>query len=149
MFFKSNHRGSHIPPSWLMSAGCVLVAGIHPSRTRMSRSFEPVRWNACVHRLDLGLYSHPKEFLGNGIRTNVSPKGKIPSPGGSMENRTRDAASRRTASPTHYRLSYSGRQQSIKMPCRKTLSAPFQLRIQDAYVRVCYTHLPGRTVGCT
>ena len=42
----------------------VFVAGIHPSRTWTSGSFEPVRWNACVHRLDLSLYSHPKEFWG-------------------------------------------------------------------------------------
>ena len=41
----------------------VFVAGIHPSRTWMSGSFETVPWNACVHRLDLGLYSHPKEFF--------------------------------------------------------------------------------------
>ena len=34
----------------------------------MSGSFESVRWNACVHRLNFGLYSHPKEFLGNGVR---------------------------------------------------------------------------------
>ena len=27
-----------------------------------------------VHRLHLGLYSHPKEFLGNGVRTNVNSK---------------------------------------------------------------------------
>ena len=27
----------------------------------------------------LGLYSHPKEFLGNGVRTHVNSKGKIPS----------------------------------------------------------------------
>ena len=38
--------------------------------------FEPVQWNACVHRLDLGLYSHRKEFLGNGVRTHVNSKGK-------------------------------------------------------------------------
>ena len=38
----------------------------------------------------------------------VTPRGKIPSTGGSEEGRTRDAASRRTASPTHYRLSYTG-----------------------------------------
>ena len=44
--------------------GVFFVAGIHPSRTWTSGSFESVRWNACVHRLDLGLYSHPKEFLG-------------------------------------------------------------------------------------
>ena len=45
----------------------------------MSCSFESVRWHACVHRLDLGLYSHPKEFLQNGDRTHVNSKGKIPS----------------------------------------------------------------------
>ena len=46
----------------------------------MSGSFESVRWNACVHRLDLGLYSHPKEFWGNGVRTHVNSKGIIPPP---------------------------------------------------------------------
>ena len=30
-----------------------------------------------VHRLELGLYSHPKEFWGNGVRTHVNSKGKI------------------------------------------------------------------------
>ena len=44
--------------------GVFFVAGIHPSRTWTSGSFESVRWNAYMHRLDLGLYSHPKEFLG-------------------------------------------------------------------------------------
>ena len=47
----------------------------------MSGFFESVRWNAFVHRLDLGLYSHPKEFWGNGVRTYVNSKGKIPSTG--------------------------------------------------------------------
>ena len=65
----------------MVRAGCVFVAGIHPSRTWTSGSFESVRWNACVHRLDLGLYSHPKEFWGNGIWTHVNSKGKIPSTG--------------------------------------------------------------------
>ena len=65
----------------MVRAGCVFVAGIHPSRTWMSGSFESVRWNACVHRLDLGLYSHPKEFWGNGVWTHVNSKGKIPSTG--------------------------------------------------------------------
>ena len=44
----------------------------------MSRSFESVQWNACVHRLDLGLYSHPKRVWGNGVRTHVKSEGKIP-----------------------------------------------------------------------
>ena len=30
-----------------------------------------------MHRLDLGLYSHPKEFLGNGLQTHVNSKRKI------------------------------------------------------------------------
>ena len=29
----------------------------------MSGSFESVRWNACVHRLDLGLYSRLRVFF--------------------------------------------------------------------------------------
>ena len=47
-------------------------------------------------------------FLWNGVRTHVNSKGEIPSTGGSEEGPTRDAASRRTASPTYYWLSYSG-----------------------------------------
>ena len=72
--------------------------------------FESVQWNASVHRLYLGLYSHPNEILGNGVRTHFifNSKRKIPSTGSSEEDWTRDAASCRTASPTHYGLSYSG-----------------------------------------
>ena len=75
-FFKSNHRGSHIPPLRMLHTGCVLVAGIHPSRTRMSGSFESVRWNTCVRKLGLGLYSDPREFWGNGVRTHANFKEK-------------------------------------------------------------------------
>ena len=62
----------------MVRAGCVFVAGIHPSRTWTSGSFESVRWNACVHRLDLGLYSHPKEFGGE-FEPMLTPREKIPS----------------------------------------------------------------------
>ena len=65
----------------MVRAGCVFVAGIHPSRSWTSGSFESVRWNACVHRLDLGLCSYPKEFWGSGVWTHVNSKGKIPSTG--------------------------------------------------------------------
>ena len=75
--FESNHRGSHIPSLWMVHAGCFFAAGIHPSRTRMSGSFESMQWNACVHRLDLSLYSHPKELQGNGVRTHFNSKRKI------------------------------------------------------------------------
>ena len=37
-----------------------------PSSSAFPRSFESERWNACVHRLDLGSYFHPKEFWGEG-----------------------------------------------------------------------------------
>ena len=91
----------------MVHAGCVFVAGIHPSRTWMLGSFEFVWCNACVHRIDLGLYSHPKEFLEYEISTPVNSKGKIPSTGGSEEGETHDAASSRTVSPTHYQLNAS------------------------------------------
>ena len=70
----------------------------------MSGYFESVRWNACVHRLDLGLYSHPKELWGNGARTHVNSKGNTPLPEkfSSEEDQTHDAASSKTGSPTHY-----------------------------------------------
>ena len=36
----------------------------------------------CIHVcIDLGLYSHPKEFGGKGVRAHVNSKGKIPSTG--------------------------------------------------------------------
>ena len=60
-----------------------------------------MRRNASVHRQDLSLYSHLKEYLGNGVRTHVNSKGKIPSTR-SSEDQTHEAASHRAASPTHY-----------------------------------------------
>ena len=73
----------------------------------MSGSLESVRSNAYVHKLDLGLCSHPKEFWLNGVRTHVNSEGKIPSTRGSEEDGICAFASHRTASPTHYQLSCS------------------------------------------
>ena len=101
-FCEFNHRDSHIPSSGMVHAVYVSIAGIHPSRAWVSASSESVRWNACMHRLGLGLYSHLKEFLENGVRTHVNSKGQIPSTG-SSEDRTHDAASHRPVSPTHNR----------------------------------------------
>ena len=61
-----------------------------------------------------------ERVLGNGVRTRVNPKGKIPSPGGSEEGRTRDSASRSTASPKHYQLSYSGLLKGLAKSCHFT-----------------------------
>ena len=48
LFFCSNHRSSQILSSWIVHAGCVFVACIHPSRTWMSGSLESVRWCMCA-----------------------------------------------------------------------------------------------------
>ena len=71
----------------------------------MSGSFDSVR---CVHRLDRGLYPHPKGLWAMESESMLTPTDKFPSTGGSEKGRTRDVASRRTASPTHSRLCYSG-----------------------------------------
>ena len=62
-----------------------------------------------MHRLDLGLYSHPKEFWGGmEFEPMLTPREKSPllkmSP---EEDRTRDAVD---SEPKHYQLSYSGPQ---------------------------------------
>ena len=103
----------------MVHAGCVFVAGIHPPRTWMSRSFESMQWNARVHRLDCALYSHVKEFLGN----HVNCRGKLLSDGGWEEGLPSSAASGWTVSPTHYQLSLSGprfrfKAKSAKLRCQ-------------------------------
>ena len=50
---------------------------------------------------------HPKEFVGNGVRSGLNPGGKMPSTGGSEEDGTDGTASRRTARPTHHPLCFS------------------------------------------
>ena len=71
-----------------MHAGCMFVASVHLSRTWMSGSFEFEQWNACVHRLDLGLYSHLKELWWKRARNHVKSNWKIPSTRGSEEVRS-------------------------------------------------------------
>ena len=47
-----------------------------------------------------------ERVLGNGVRTHVNSKRKVPSTGGWEKVGTRDTASRRAVSPTHWWLSY-------------------------------------------
>ena len=54
------------------------------------------------------MVSEPMESEQNGVRAHVNSKVETASPEGSEEGRTHDAASRRTASPRQYQLSYSG-----------------------------------------
>ena len=91
---------------------CMLGMLLLPAFTRLghvwkSGSLESVRWNVCVHRHDLSLYSHRKDFWGNGVRAHDNSKGKNP-----LYRRLRGGSNprhcmTRIASPTHYRLSYS------------------------------------------
>ena len=85
----------------------------------MSGSFESVRWNACVHRLDLGSYFHRKEFWrgvgggggGGGMesepmltpREKIPPTGKILPRGGSNPRR----CIKQDSEPNTLRTSYS------------------------------------------
>ena len=84
---------------------CVLGVFLLPAFTRLENEcqdlFESLRWNACVHILDLRFILSSERVIGNGVRTRVDSKGKAPSTGSSEEDRTCDAASRKTASPTH------------------------------------------------
>ena len=42
----------------------------------MSGSLESMPWNACSHKLDLSLYSHPEEFGGIKSETRSTPREK-------------------------------------------------------------------------
>ena len=74
----------------------------------MSGCFQSMQWNACVHRQDLGLYSHPKEFLGNRVRPMLTPREKSPLPKkfSPEEDGTHNAAS--SKQPSTLSTSYSG-----------------------------------------
>ena len=62
--------------------------------------------SVCVHRLHLDVFSHPKEFGLEGMESEpmltLRAKSLIPKQISHVEYRTHDAASRRTASSTHY-----------------------------------------------
>ena len=81
----------------MVRAGCVFVAGIHPSTIQMLGSFLSVQRNACAHRLDLDLFSHLKEFKGMESEPMLTPWGKSPQP-----------ESQRTVEPT--KLHHTGQQ---------------------------------------
>ena len=81
----------------------------------MSGSFESVQWMhmytramecVCAQTRPRFILSSEK-VLGNGVRTHVDSSGEKNSAGGLEKGGTREASSRRTASPTHYRLSHS------------------------------------------
>ena len=73
-----------------------------------------------MHKLEIGLHSHPKGvffffFFGlfcflkrMGSEPMLTPREKFHSTGGSEKGRIRVTASHRTASSTHYGLSYFG-----------------------------------------
>ena len=106
----------------MVHAECVFVAGIHPSRTWMSGSFECVWWNACVHRLDF-VYTLIQKNLGgggggkDGVRTHVNSREKSRQPekilprGGSNPQR----CNKQDSEPNTPTTSYSGPWKWYKM----------------------------------
>ena len=107
-FQKSNHRGSHILSLWMVHVRCVFLL---PAFTCLGHECQylwvRVRECMCAQRRPWFTLSSKRVF-GNEVRTHINSKGKIPCTRGSEEGRTHDAASRRTVSPTHYQLNYSG-----------------------------------------
>ena len=100
-----------------------------------------------MHRLDLGLYSHPKEFLGGmEFEPMLTPREKSPLPKMSPEeDRTRDAVD---SEPKHYQLSYSGPLTiNINDLRRRRANAPL-LKAPAAHIRQP-TGLPCTPLPCT
>ena len=60
-FFLLNDSGNYMILLWMVHTTYVLAAGINLSRTWMLGSSWFMWWNAWMHKLDLGLYSHPQE----------------------------------------------------------------------------------------
>ena len=87
--------------------------------------------HACVHRLDLGLYSHLKKLQGMESETMLTPRKKCLVP---EQDRTCDAASRSIVIPTHYQLSYSAPETSSR-----SISASYSLltRVNQRQHRPC------------
>ena len=90
----------------------------------MPGSFQSVPWNACVHRLDLGLYSHPKEFLGEvESKPMLTPREKSHQPenilprGGSNPRRCIKQDSEPNTLPT----SYYGPEHQFLVTCHLSL----------------------------
>ena len=72
----------------------------------MLGSLKSIQWNVCMHRLDLGLYSHLKELKGLESELRIVPKEISPQPDCSEEGRASNAASCRIVTLAHYQLSY-------------------------------------------
>ena len=118
-YFK--HKGSHILSEdgacWVCFRCCL-------SRMWMSGSFESVWWNTFMHRLDLGLYCHPKVW-GVEPEPRLSPREKWPQPGGSEESQGHNTASCRVVSPVCCHLNFLG----PKAESSKCISLDVQLCI--------------------
>ena len=70
---------------------------------------ESVRRNACVHKLDLGVYSHQKEFWGLESEPILTPRGKSPLPEkNSPQRRIEPSCIKQEIEPNTLPTSYSG-----------------------------------------
>ena len=125
------------------------MSGSFESRTYMSGSFESVRWNACVHRLDLSLMR--KSFRGMRSEPMLTLREKIPSTGSSEEDWTHDTALHRTASPTHYRLSIRAPERSVETCASAAITATptttFSATGRETVMDICSIHRSAIVLG--
>ena len=104
-------------------------------------------WNTCVHRLDLGLYSNLKEFWGNGVRTHVYFKGKIPSTKKILprEGSNPRRCIKQDSEPNTLPTSYSAPPPSLPLPqpsiqaerCAEKIIHIYQMDQHDASIYPC------------
>ena len=130
-----------------------------PAFTRLGHEcqdlLESVRWNVCVHRLDLGLYSHQKRVLGEmESEPMLTPRAKIPSTrkilprGGSNPRRCIKQGSDPDTLPTSYfgarpnpyiytsQLRNGAHMDIYELaPCFKRSSGPSQKRVTEMAIK--------------
>ena len=136
--------------------GFFFLACIHSSRTWMSGSFESMPWDTYVHRLDLGLYSHPKHFLGNGVRTPCQLQGKN-SPQPEAQRRIKSAPLHHTGQQAQHITNWA-----IPAPNGQLLEQKY-IKVSDLcstihhfylyfanIIKLCWSKLPAKiSLSCT
>ena len=80
-----------------------------------------MRWNACVHRLELDVHFHLKEVQRVESVAMLTQREQSPQLDSSKKCGTHDAVSHRTASPAHDHPNYSGSNLCLTLACHCVL----------------------------
>ena len=129
LFFYSNHRDRVVSfrlRGWCMLGVLLLPVFIHLGHECLDLLSPCDGVHVCTR------FILSSERVENGVRTHVNSKGKNPLY--RKEGGTRDTASRWTASPTYYRLSYSG----PRLIIWKRGSVPVNVALVEEVFRIPY-----------